>query len=110
MPRNFKKFILFGLILLLLPFSSQALTVDQKLNFFIDPSYHPLDREEISATLKRIGANSYFFIDDDWFEKLDFSQKGKVEEAIYFLDSEFSNKIYPILTQNYGLEWKPGID
>jgi len=110
MPEILKKLSFLILIFLFLPFFTQALTIGQKVKFFIDSSYDSLGREEVSATLKRIGLNSYFFVDDDWFEKLDFSQKGKVEEAIYSLDNEFSNKIYPVLTSNYGFEWKPGID
>jgi len=110
MPEILKKLFFLVLIFLFLPFFTQALTIGQKVKFFIDSSYDSLGREEVSATLKRIGLNSYFFVDDDWFEKLDFSQKGKVEEAIYSLDNEFSNKIYSVLTSNYGSEWKPGID
>ncbi len=87
-----------------------AQTVGEQRNFYVDPTYDLSRREEISAILKKIGQGAYFYIDNQWWEALNYQEKQGVEQALQSLDLEFYQKIYPILTTNFGFERKPGID
>ncbi len=78
--------------------------------FYIDPAYDVSQRKEISATLRQISNQLYFYIDDDWWGKLFFVDQEKVNIALSDLANEFERNIYPILILNFGSEWKPGID
>lgn len=104
------KIILIITLLLVIPSLVGADTLGQTQNFFVDPSYDLTGREKISATLQKVGERAYFYVDDEYRQKLTDVEKEKIEQAIQNLDLEFSNKIYPTLTANYGFEWRPGID
>ena len=104
------KILFLGIIFFALPFFVLAQQVNESVDFFVDPTYDLSKREEISAILQRINPNAYFYIDNDWWQNLDKKTQSEVEKALYSLDEEFKNKIYPILTSTYGTEWKPGID
>jgi len=112
MLRNFIKSIIILLIFttLLLPLTTKAGYLNQKVNFFIDSSYDLHSREEISAILQKITNHLYFYIDVNWWNKLDHSKKIEIDNKLYNLANEFEYKIYPILTQTFGSEPKPGID
>ena len=109
MPQKIK-IIFLGIVFLSLPVFVSAVSLGQKADFFVDSTYDLTQREEISATLQRIGSNLYFYIDDDWFKTLNEQQRQEVEMSLQNLDSEFYYKIYPVLTSTFGYEWKPGID
>ena len=100
-------FVLGGLF-----FSSDiySATLGESKSFYIDSTYDTYQRKEITATLKKISNQLYFYVDNDWWEKLFFVDKEKVNTALGDLVDEFENKIYPTLTLNFGSEWKPGID
>lgn len=93
-----------------LPLITKAVSLGQTANFSIEPSYDLNKREQISATLQKVGSNLYFYIDDNWWNSLDYQKKEEVKQALSSLDYEFYYKIYPILTSSFGSEWKPGID
>ncbi|HDZ54324.1 hypothetical protein LCGC14_0509930 [marine sediment metagenome] len=109
MSRNLK-IIFFGIIFLTLPVFVSAISLGEKTDFFVDPTYDLSQREKISATLERIGQRAYFYIDEQWWETLNYQEKQEINQALRNLDYEFYYKIYPILTSNFGSEWKPGID
>jgi len=104
-----KKLIIFFLFLFfpLFAFSAQ---VGDRVNFYVDSNYDLYQREKISATLKFISQKAYFFVDDDWWEFLSENERKEAEKTLNNLGKEFDSKIYPTLTSNFGLEWKPGID
>ncbi len=104
------RLIFISVVFLFLPVFAFAVSLGEKVDFYIDPSYDLYKRDEISATLQRIGRRAYFYIDDQWWNSLDTQKKQEVKEAIQYLDSEFYRKIYPTLTLTFGSEWKPGID
>lgn len=104
------KLIFLGIIFLSLPVFVSADSLGQKVDFFVDPTYDLSERGEISATLQKRGLNAYFYIDDNWWRKLDSKEENEAERALRNLDYEFSQKIYPVLTSTFGSEWKPGID
>lgn len=109
-----KKYFLkvFTLIFLsfLLPLFSQAYSLGQREKFFVDPVYDVNGRSQISAILQKVDKNAYFYIDEDWWNKLDWQKRAEVQNSLNFLSKEFSEKIYPVLTSVFGKEWSPGID
>jgi len=109
MPKSLK-IIFIGIVFLSLPFFVSAVSLGEQSNFFVDPTYDLFKREEISAILQRIGSRAYFYIDNSWWDLLDYQKKEEVNRALSSLDDEFYYKIYPTLTSAFGSEWKPGID
>ena len=105
-----KQIILIGLIFLILPLVASADTPGQTVKFNIDSSYDLQKRQEVSATLREITNQLYFYIDNDWWDSLNFQERAKIPDALKNLGREFDNKIYPTLTSRFGFEWKPGID
>jgi len=107
---SISKILLFGLIFLIIPSFVSADELLNETEFFVDPSYDLENREEITAVLQRITDQLYFYLDKEWWNSLAIEERKEVNSALSDLSQEFENKIYPILTLNYGSEWKPGID
>jgi len=110
MIKNFKIIFIVAAIFFFLPIFTQAVSLGEKEDFFIDSNYDLSQREEISATLQRIGNSAYFYVDDEWWNSLDQFEKTDVKNSLRVLDNEFHSRIYPVLISTFGLEWKPGID
>lgn len=113
-----KKYFLVVLILFLFlaPLMAKADTLSEKRDFFVSSFYRSglLEdegkREKITATLQMITDQFYFYVESEWWDSLDIEARKKVNIALTDLDKEFKEKIYPVLTENYGSEWRPGID
>ena len=102
-------------ILVTLIFSFSPLNVfadysGQQVNFFVNPDYDSTGREIISANLKKIGRDAYFYVDNVWWSNLDYQGKEKVKMSLQGLDYVFSQQIRPKLTSVFGFERSPGID
>ncbi|MCD6528508.1 hypothetical protein J7K44_02625 [bacterium] len=115
MSFRFKLKILFlisviGIVFLFLPFFVSADYLQQENTFFIEASYDSNQREQISATLQVISSRLYFYVDNEWWEQLNYKEKDKIKKALYELGQEFDSTIYPTLTSIFGKEWTPGID
>ncbi len=110
MTKNFKIIFIIAVIFFFLPIFTQAVSLGEKEDFFIDSNYDLSQREEISATLQRIGNSAYFYVDNEWWNSLDQFEKTDVKNSLRVLDNEFHSRIYPVLISTFGLEWKPGID
>jgi len=108
----FKKVIfVFTLFLFLTgPIAVSAAQVGESQRFYVAKEYDLKEREQITATLRKMTPQLYFYIDDDWWDTLLISEKEKKLEALSQLSNEFETKIYPTMTSLYGTEWKPGID
>ncbi len=104
------KIVLIVITFLTLPSCVFGAELLEKVNFFVDPLYDFQNREKITAVLQKITDQLYFYLDASWWDNLDIEKRKEVNIAIDDLTREFENKIYPILTLNYGSEWKPGID
>lgn len=105
-----RKKIIFGSIIIfisLTAFSAKADVLNDKKNFFIEPDYDLDSRKSLTAVLVKITDKVYFYVDQSWWN---FSNQNEVLESLDSLGREFSNKIYPVLTSNFGSEWNPGID
>lgn len=109
MSQKFRK-IFIGFIFLSIPIFVSANSFNEKVEFFIDPNYDINGRSEITALLKKISSRNYFYIDEGWWNYLDFESKEETRESLDLLTEEFENKIYPLLIDTYGSEWRPGID
>ena len=92
------------------PNFASAVSLGQQNNFFIDENYDLTERQEIIATLQRIGTDAYFYVENEYWAGLDQAEKNVVKQSLSNLDNEFHNNIHPILTETFGSEWKPGID
>jgi len=78
--------------------------------FNVQSSYDTLKREQIEAALEKISTTAYWYIDNNWLDGLDEVQYQEITDSLNLLSDEFDNRIYSILTQILGHEWKPGID
>lgn len=85
-------------------------TLGEIKSFYINSSYDISGRKEITATLQRVSTHLYFYTDDTFWGNLSSEEKNKTNIELYNLADEFERKIYPILTYNFGSEWKPGVD
>lgn len=110
MKRYFSKIFAISFLFFLLPLFSQAYSLGQREKFFVDPSYDVNGRSQISAILQKTDKNAYFYIDEEWWNKLDWQKRANIQTSLTFLSEEFSDKIYPVLTSTFGKEWSPGID
>jgi len=99
-------FFLFSFLPLMVFADSQA----ESRKFFIDSSYDVANREQILATNKKVSSKAYFYVENDWFNKLEDEDKITVEQTLNSLAQEFDEVIYPRLTEAFGPEWRPGID
>jgi len=104
------KLLTITLLFFVLPVLVRADYTGQRTNFFIDPSYDLEKREETSAILEKTSQRAYFYIDEKWFNSLNYDQRNKIFSSLDSLSFEFDNKIYPTLTSTFGSEAKPGID
>jgi len=95
---------------LILPVFVSANTLGQRVIFFVSQEFDLHQREQIPAVLVEITPKLYFYIDDGWWGAQTSEQQSRVRNALIFLDEEFRNRIYPILTKTFGSERKPGID
>lgn len=114
--KNKKYFWIAFYCILLLPLAAKADNLSEQRDFFVSSLYvsgNPDDadkRETITATLQMITDRFYFYIESKWWDSLDIDSRKKVNTALTDLDKEFKDNIYPVLTANYGTEWRPGID
>jgi len=104
------KIVFTAFVFLVLPFLVGAQTIGQEVNFNIESSYDLKSRKEISAILVKITDKLYFYVDKDWWQKLEWSKKQSLHVSFHNLAIEFERNIYPKLTSVFGSEPKPGID
>ena len=89
---------------------AQAASLGEQVVFNVDAGYDISDRTQLSATLRAIGANIYFYVEDDYWTDLDGTYKNALRETLEELADEFDQVIYPKERAVFGSEWNPGID
>jgi len=107
------KFLLAGVLLAALTAPLCFVMADslgQSHIFFVDKSFDEQGRGQVTASLKIVANNGYFYVEDSWYNNLTTEQKTAVDYDLQKLANEFDNNIYPRITAIYGSEWKPGID
>jgi len=109
-----KKFLLTllfsGGFFLILSFPVLADELGDNVKFFVDPTYDWKDRTEISATLKKISINAYFYIEDEYWQGIPLTQQNLYLDYLRDVADEFDEKTYSSIRFIFGSEWKPGID
>jgi len=113
--RNFRKNKNLIKILVLFSFlaigiRAEATQIGESQIFNVDPFYDLSERSQITATLVKTTSQLYFYIDNAWWNQLTPVRQEEIKTALSNLAKEFEERIYPILTSNFGFEWKPGID
>ena len=83
---------------------------DQNVSFSVNEGFDKLGRSSMTATLRHIGGNAYFYIDDDYWNKLNVLERQDLLLGVNQLASEFDTNIYPAETSFWGQEPKPGVD
>lgn len=99
-----------GGLFIILSSSALAVEVGETLNFFVDSYYDWKNRTEITATLKKISDNAYFYIEDEYWQALSQNQQNLYLDYLKEVAKQFDNTIYPSVPYIFGSEWKPGID
>jgi len=107
---SISKILLFGLIFLIIPSFVSADELLQETEFFVDTEYDLENREEITAVLQRVSDKLYFYLEKAWWDNLEIEKRKEVNIALSELSTAFEETIYPVLTSDYGEEWRPGID
>jgi len=107
------KSLLFSISIILAFFvftSINAATLGEVKNFYVDPAYDISARQNISGQLILETGKIYFYIDSSWWSGFSAEVKNEMQNNLLALGDEFSNRIYPMLTSNYGYEPNPGVD
>ncbi len=78
--------------------------------FFVDPSYDSKERSVISATLRRVSDRAYFYIEDNYWQNLSFSQQNLYFDYLREVARNFDRITYLSVRSVFGSEWKSGID
>jgi len=98
-----------GIFISLYSFAS-AFEIGDKVNFLVDPTYDYNNRTQVSATLRRMSENVYFYIEDDYWNTLSINQQNSYLDTLSGVARNFDTATYPALHYVFGSEWKPGID
>ncbi|MBI4117209.1 MAG: peptidoglycan-binding protein [Parcubacteria group bacterium] len=117
MKFNFLNFKIFKVLFILLStfylLNSSSVLADvlgQAVQFSVNPEYEYLQRSQIGAALRKISDKAYWYVSDDYWAGISESEKNLFLSRLDELASEFDSRIYPIQTQFWGSEPKPGID
>ncbi|XOB42204.1 MAG: peptidoglycan-binding domain-containing protein [Candidatus Nealsonbacteria bacterium] len=108
--KNLSFILIISIIVFLPVFVKAEQILGDSVSFYIESSYDSLEREQIQATLREIAQTAYWYVDNDWWDGLGEKEQLEMNNAITALSQEFTTNIYPVLTQNFGSEWNPGID
>src|SRR3989344_563634 len=94
----------------LIPSFSQADTLNQVNNFYVNANFDKYGRKQLSATLRYVSDKLYFYVDDSYWNGLDTAHQNSSIANMKSLGEEFENNIYPKETRFWGSEANPGID
>jgi len=90
--------------------SALADTQGQNVSFSVNETFDKLGRSSMSATLRHISENAYFYVDDGYWNDIRFIERNNLLTSIQQLATEFDTNIYPTETLFWGQEPKPGVD
>ena len=109
-----RKFSSFFILFFILCFSFSSGVYADSLNqnavFSINSDYEYSGRSQVSATLKKISDKAYWYVSDEYWNRISPFEKSIFLQELDELASEFDDRIYPLETQFWGSEPKPGID
>lgn len=107
-----KNFILavFGVLFFTLPFFVSAYSFGSQSKFYLEKDFDKQDRETVYATVRYISTNAYFYIENQWWDRLPIEEKESLNKKLVDLGNHFDLETYQKMTDSFGDEWKPGID
>ena len=111
--KQYKKFIFLAglaLFIFLAVGNVRADSMGDTVNFNVDKNFDINSRTQLHATLIKVGAKLYFYVDKNWWNSQTLLKQSQISSSLDNLSSEFDNNIYPKLTTTFGSEWNPGID
>jgi len=82
----------------------------QNVRFNVNEAFDKFGRSSMTATLRHIGVNAYFYVDDEHWDTLGLPGRQNLMSSIGELSSEFDATIYPTQTVFWGQEPRPGVD
>jgi hypothetical protein len=82
----------------------------QNVRFNVNEGFDKFSRSNITATLRHISENAYFYVDDGYWNDIGFTERNNLLAGIQQLASDFDTNIYPSQTTFWGQEPKPGVD
>ena len=85
-------------------------TLGQRVTFNTDAAFDASARSSVAATLHKISARAYGYVEDAYFNGLGASGQQTFLGALDSLLSTFDTSIYPQLVAVFGPPWEPGID
>ena len=85
-------------------------TLGQRGTFFVNEEFDKYSRTQLSATLRQVSDKMYFYVEDEYWNKINFSTQQDMMNNMLKLAKEFETNIYPKETMLWGLEPNPGID
>jgi len=88
---------------------SRADVLNETRTFWVSQEYDASQRTQLSATLRKVSANAYWYVEDAFWNSLGSAAPNYVS-ALDGLSLEFDSRIYPGLRELFGSEWNPGID
>lgn len=104
-------FVVTAIIVPFFMFSVAAADVQgQNVNFFVNKGFDKLDRSSMLATLRYMGENAYFYVDDSYWNDIGFTERNNLLAGMQQLANDFETNIYPTETLFWGQEAKPGVD
>ena len=107
-----KRFLFYFILgaIFFVPIFTQAAYPGEIRDFYLEQEYDADHRLNSETSLQIITNKIYFYIDKQWWSSLNSGERAQVNQNLYYLASEFENKIYPVLTKVFGSEDNPGID
>lgn len=105
-----KKIAPFFILFFLFYGTAFADSLNQSAAFNINPDYEYFKQSSISATLRKISDKAYWYISDDYWVGISDAQKSVFLSKLDELAQEFDARIYPIETDFWGAEPRPGVD
>ena len=85
-------------------------TLGQDVTFNVNPSFDTVGAHSISATVRSIGSNAYFYVDDRTWAALTPQDQASYQSQLDALAEQFDSVIWPDATSFWGLPNTPGVD
>lgn len=89
---------------------ARAAAIGEQQSFNVSAQYDFSGRENITATLRLLGQRGQYFIEDQYWNNLIFSEQQELLTQASRLAAEFDDRIYPQSVALWGNEPNPGID
>ncbi len=114
MVNKIKFNVVFILAFIVLSFFIPAVSLADNLGdqstFNTDIQYDKFGRSSVTATLRTVSDHAYFYIEDKYWDSLNFYEQGVINNDIKKLANEFETVIYPKEREFWGSEPNPGVD